>query len=296
MSKIAIESPEHWHTLRAQNVGGSEVAALFGASSYMTRFQLHHYKTGTLTPDFHEENERMFWGNALEPSVIAGVGKKMGLELEKCMDYYTSDTIKGMGCTPDAILPTDPVKGRGILQIKLVDFLEWRKWEDGEPPLKFQLQVQHEIACTGSNYGVLGVLVAGNKLHLHEYPRHAATVARIEAEIAKFWQNLAAGDEPDVTGDDWDAMRELYAVQEFVVVDLSHDNELPELCAEERRQAAIRLAAEKAEKAAKARILQKTHGAGLAKCIGYEIKNTLVQRGEYTVKASSYNKLTIKEV
>src|SRR5690606_13844867 len=63
---------------RASVVGSSEVAALFDASPYLTRFELWHRKKGNIaTPEFDAvaddgtpDNERIWWGVRLEKAIL----------------------------------------------------------------------------------------------------------------------------------------------------------------------------------------------------------------------------------
>jgi len=142
MPIIHIESEDQWHALRMQHVGGSEVAALCGASSFLTKFQLHCYKSGSLQNDF-DENERIFWGNELETAIISGVGKRLGVTLYKCRGYYSSDAVPGMGCTPDAIYYDGGTAF--VVQIKMADYGVWKEWGD-EPSLSYQLQLQRHYS------------------------------------------------------------------------------------------------------------------------------------------------------
>src|ERR1700761_6912731 len=75
MTSITINSPEHWHELRAQHVGCSEIAALFGEHQHLTPFELWHIKNGTLPAPYLGDNDRVFWGTTLEPAIAAGAAK-----------------------------------------------------------------------------------------------------------------------------------------------------------------------------------------------------------------------------
>ncbi len=98
--RTLIESEEHWHRLRAQNIGGSEVAALFDCSPYVTAFSLHHRKAGNVTEN-NAGNSRTNWGKRPEPAIAEGVAEEMRWVLRKSREYHTHDQIKGWGCTVD---------------------------------------------------------------------------------------------------------------------------------------------------------------------------------------------------
>jgi predicted phage-related endonuclease len=294
VSYIQITSPEQWHELRLKHVGGSEVAALFNACSYLTSLELYLIKRGE-APAGIEDNERMFWGRMVEDAVAQGVAQVKGWVIENPKAYYICDDTRGMGCTPDRFICDAKDRPLGLLQIKNVDRLIFSKWENGEPPLQYQLQLQHELACTGLTWGALAVLVGGNELKICEYQAHAGAIARIKEAITKFWHMVDNAIQPPAVADDYEILKELRPADEHRIIDLSHDNEFPELCATAIEASERRKEAEKQERAAKAAILQKIGDAGRATCSGFTVKKTTVSKKEYLVKATTYQTLTIKE-
>jgi predicted phage-related endonuclease len=69
--EIAPHTPE-WNAIRLQHVGGSEVAALFGASPHLTLLELWLMKHGEI-PDDVPESDRLFWGKLLEEPIAQAV-------------------------------------------------------------------------------------------------------------------------------------------------------------------------------------------------------------------------------
>lgn len=142
MPVIKIENDDHWHELRKENVGASDVAALFPCGSFKTHFELWAEKSGKVEPE-QLDCERVDLGNAFEWPVIEVAAKRNNWAARKPEGYYTHDTIKGMGCTPDAIL-IDEDGAEFLAEIKFVDYGIFKEqWVDDEPPLKYLLQLQH---------------------------------------------------------------------------------------------------------------------------------------------------------
>lgn len=207
---------------RSTHVGASEVAALFGRHPYLTEFELWHLKAGNLPADDLTSSDRVFWGVILENAIGAGIAAKTGWKLRKVTEYVKHATIAGMGSSPD-FETVDHPRGRGTVQVKNVDAQVFRSWEDGKPPMVYQLQVQHEIACGGYDWGVLACLVGGNQLELFDYEPHPGSIARIEAAVTKFWESVRAGvpPQPDFQRD-LETLRGLYSATESgKVLDLS---------------------------------------------------------------------------
>lgn len=294
MSTITIKNETHWHELRKQTIGSSEVASLFDANPYLTRLELWLRKRGEIA-DTIPDTERMFWGRKLESMIGAGAAERMQWTLHRRNIYFIHDDVKGMGCTPDAEIAKDDDLRPGVLEIKNVDGLAYRAWDDGEPPLNYLLQLQHQLACTGYTWGAIAALIGGNDLKVFVYDRHEAVIKKIERAVTEFWQSVQTGEQPPAVADDYDIVRDLYAISEHKEIDLTGDNLLPELCARIKAAAERRKAADQEEKQCKALIMQKIGDATLAKCNGFTIKATQVNKGEYLVKAQSYKQLTVKE-
>ena len=267
MNAIALQSDAHWHELRAKNVGGSEVAALFGEHPQLTKFELWHRKAGLLPdPDF-TGNDRIFWGQTLEPAIAAGVAELHGWGVRKVRRYLQHPAVPGFGGSLDYEI-TGHERGPGVLEVKTADWLVVRGWEDGEPPLNYELQVQAYLAITGRAWGAMAVLVGGNDLRLFQYERRPQTIAIIEEAVAEFWETIRAGTPPKPDfRTDGDAIVRLYqAVTAGKTVDMSEDNRLPALVAEYKAAGAQEKAGKEAKDAAKAEILTKIGDAEMVVC------------------------------
>lgn len=277
MATIRVKDDAHWRELRRQHVGGSEVAALFGEHPYLTRFELWHRKKGTLPEPDLSENERVFWGTLLEPAVAAGVASKTGWKVQKVRRYYSLRPDLGLGASLDyEIIAHD--RGPGVLEIKTADWLVVRGWENGEPPLSYELQVQLEMRASGRRWGAMGVLVGGNDLRLFEYERRDKTIGIIEREIDSFWKSIEGGIEPKPDfARDGQAIGALYGVATpDKIVDLSDSNRLPILIDEYKAAQALKNENDKKQDAAKAEIMALVGDAEFALCGDWRIKTSMV--------------------
>lgn len=213
MTSTPIETDEQWRTLRSKHVGGSEVAALFDKSPFITRFTLWHRKAGTIASD-GAGNDRTEWGKRLEPAIAEGVTADMRWSLRKSREYHTRDGVAGMGCTLDYDI-VDHVDGPGIVEIKFVAaYSTWATdWSDKRAPVAYELQLQHQLACTGRPWGAI-VCFIGQTATLRIYERKAdpKVIAELERRVREFWQSIAANDRPDPVGtaEEWTALRDLY--------------------------------------------------------------------------------------
>lgn len=256
-------------TFRHQHVGASEVAALFDASPWVTRFELYHRKRGTIaTPEFNAvrddntpENERVYWGVKLEPAIIEAAKERWGY-----VDRENGGPLsngKGLGGHPDRRV-TCPDRGPGILEVKMVDWLERKKWGD-EPPLHYLLQNQTYQGLDGVSWGDMIVLVGGNSLERHCYDFRPGLFAEIEKRVAAFWDDVRNDRTPPVDYTrDGAALIEAIGAPDDSVADLRDDLDAEQiaiewLSARDRRDAAVI-----DMEAAKARLVEKIGTAGRA--------------------------------
>lgn len=293
---------------RAQVVGASEVAALFDASPWLTRFELWHRKAGNIaTPEFNAmsddgvpENERIYWGVRLEAAIVEAAKERFGYTDRDQLERLTNG--RGLGGHPDrrVICPT---RGPGILEVKMVDWLERKKWGD-EPPLHYLLQNQSYQGLDGVMWGDVIVLVGGNKLERFQYDFRPKLFAEIEARVEAFWRDVEAGKAPpaDYTRDG-SVIAELYADAGDTLIDLRSDNLACIAAAEFLAADAEVKIAEKRRDAAKAELMEKLgeHGTGL--CDGFTIKASRVaatpdreaKPGEIIKGRKSYRRFSVKE-
>jgi predicted phage-related endonuclease len=197
--QVPIEDEKHWHSLRASRIGASEVAALFGCG-YQSHFQLWHEKKGDLEHADYTDNERVILGKCLEEGIAKAAGELFDYPLVKATAYYADDDCPGLGCTPDYFLVRE--NGAFPAEVKNASWGSfkdnWLIHDDGfaEPPLRFQLQVQTQLACTSAAVGLLIALISGDRIVRCEIPRHDEAIAEIRARVNDFWRSIEQNVEP----------------------------------------------------------------------------------------------------
>lgn len=289
--------PIERQAVRARHIGGSEVAALFGADPRTTLFEIWHRKRGTLPPVDLSDNDRVFWGTILEPAIARGAAELCGWTVRKVRRHIAHPGVAGMGASLDYEIVSHE-RGPGCLEIKAVDWLVFRdQWEDGEPPLHIELQLQCQMACTGRSWGAIAALIGGNDLRVYERARRPATIERIEVAVAAFWQSVADGIEPKPDfARDGEAIAALYRdAAEGKVVDLAGDNRFPDLCAEYQRASAAEKAASEAKDAAKAEMMVKIGDAERAICGPYSVSAKTVAGGPVSYERKPYRSFRLTE-
>jgi putative phage-type endonuclease len=221
-----ILSEEHWHAMRLGNIGASDEPALFGVG-YETEFDLWHRMKGDLPATDYSDNERVVLGHCLEPGIAAAARMLHGLDLKKADSYYTDDECKGLGATPDYLMMHDgqecPVEVKNASWGAFKD--NWIIHEDGtaEPPLRYLIQVQTQLACCKADFAKLVALISGDRLVVCDIPRHEEAIAEIRRRTTAFWQSLADNIEPPaVMPQDLDVAKKVWTAGEGSV-DLAGD-------------------------------------------------------------------------
>lgn len=217
----------HLDPRRADNIGASEVPALFSAAwldeaaapddfdPFETRYGLWMRKAGRLPPEDEpapSRSDRKFWGSVLEAAIARGVEHLTGWTIQPG-GFVEHPKVRGMSATTDFLVQADAHDA--VLEIKNVDRLIFRKWpervepgvwwwKDGEwveaerqPPFRIKLQCQAQMACTGLPSSIAAPLVGGNEIHLYRIDRHEGVIGRIEREVQEFWRSIEEITPPD---------------------------------------------------------------------------------------------------
>lgn len=286
------------HPDRVHHVGASECAALWSLG-WESRYRLWARKSGLLPHDGEDTNgskpDFLRIGLYLEPAIAKLVALETGWRLRKVHRYTRHKKVEGMGASLDYEISGGGHGGLpGVLEIKSADGSEFARWIDGEPPIQYELQLQHQLACTGREWGAIGVLVSNRKLHLFQRQASMATIAKIEAEIPRFWEEVREHREPADAPADTETTIALYrTVYDGEIADLSMDDEAQALANRYRIAAASQRQAEQEKDEAKAGLLRKMGTASLAYLPEGKIKSWTVAESSYTTTRKAYRAVRI---
>jgi putative phage-type endonuclease len=290
----AISYPDRdaWLEARRCGIGASDAAAILGVSPWKGPFGLYAEKL-LLRPLAPEENEAMEWGTRLEPVVAAKYHEATGRELVDPGRFtirYKRDS-PFLQATLDREIVGDP-RGPGVCEIKTANAFASDEWDDGDAPLPYLVQVQHQLAVTGYGWGSLAVLLGGQKFRSLDIERNEAFIERLLEIEAEFWGRLQRQEPPPVDGlpATADLLAELYPRDDGHVIELSeellrYDKQLLEAKEAIKEAEASKVAAENQIKAALGTATKGILGPGVA----YSWKTH--QRVAYSVKETSFRVL-----
>jgi predicted phage-related endonuclease len=292
------QSRADWLKMRLGYIGASETAALWDAQPdfALSKFALWHVKAG-LIPAPDVEEERADWGVLLEPVVARETARREGWGIEHG-GFAVDDTTPGLSATLDfqVISHTEPDHaGRGALEVKCVDWLQFKRVWNGSPPLHIELQLQHQLAATGYSWGAIAALVSGNELHVWKRRARPRIIDGIRQRVREFWASIEAKRSPSADGTDSTsaALKALYAVPQDRDAEIPEEDApaVAEACALFLIERETRLAGAKREEAAKNLIRAAMGDAARAFVTPLDASGPA-----YRISRDKRNAITVKEV
>ena len=226
MTREIIEITDHdqWLGLRKNDVTSTMSPALFDLSPYMTKFELYHAKKSGVEIPF-KENDRMHKGTRMEQYAAQEVAIKQGWTVRP-LNIYARIPEARMGTSFDYEV-TCPVRGKGILELKAVDYRQHKqKWVDGEAPEHIEIQLQHQLECADCyEWGVIAAFTGIYDFHLYARERDRGMGANIVKAIKGFWHDVETGNEPSPDyARDGEVIDALYAGADGETLDMSADD------------------------------------------------------------------------
>lgn len=217
----ATPTREEWLAERPTIIGASESAGILHEHPQLCEVGIWGDKTGLAEPDDLSKNERAVWGLRLERPIAEAFAEETG----KAVAMWPQYTIKRhpeypwMGATPDAMIDDGT-----NLEIKTADASLAGQWRD-EPPIHYQIQVQHQMAVLEAEASIIVVLIGGNRLRWFDVERNDRFIDAMIARLEAFWQLVQSKTMPPVDGSLATAkvLAKLHPKDNGAVVDLRDD-------------------------------------------------------------------------
>lgn len=228
---MTIETPQY-------TIGGSEAAVVLGVSTWGTPLSLYLEKKGLRARPDLSHSKPVKWGRRLEEAVAQAYAEDSGRVVQAADPHLVIDEhgnpirpmvpiheygargvflgIDDLGanfrhperewqtCHPDRFI-LDPRRpgSLGILEAKTAMYMKKDDWGD-EPPLAYQVQLQHNIEVMVCGWGSLAVLIGGNDDRWQDQDRDEAFIAVLVEKEADFIRRLNEDDPPDPIGSEID--------------------------------------------------------------------------------------------
>lgn len=194
-------SRDEWLGARSTMIGASESAAIFGVGyAGASPLTVWREKIGESAPEIEPATlRRMALGSQMEPIIGRLWSEETGRQLLTPAPWtiWRHPEHLWLGATLDGVTIDDD-RGPLPVELKHVSGRFWRDWEDDkEPPLKYVVQVQHQLAVTGAPAGYLVALVGGEDLVSRLIERDERFISQaLMPRLAEFWGRVMAREMP----------------------------------------------------------------------------------------------------
>lgn len=185
---------------RTKSLGGSDIAAIFGVSPWVTPYQLYLSKTNPIYQE-QETNLAMEIGSELEKFILEKAKKELGyltLNTNKDQLFKKHPKYDFLTGNIDAIT----LDSKTIIEAKTA--ASNKDWQDGIPEY-YKLQIAHYANIWDVDTVIVALLTLGRgkEIKYFTYRRDLEYEKKIEEKAVKWWQDcILGGNLPDCTPND----------------------------------------------------------------------------------------------
>lgn len=292
-----------WFKNRSLGIGGSDVAAILGLSKWKSPLSVYMDKVFPGQSSDKPKHEAMEWGSRLEGAIAA---KFFENHPELTMPAPMSvvpvvqhDKYQFLAASPDRLLFQIPNLDEFAagLECKTSGAYAAVDWEAGEIPTEYELQILHYLYVLDLPYYWLSVLSAGQRYFEFKLEaNHKLYEDKVLPQLVKFWDMVQSRTPPAAIGapGEDEAVKILNPLREGKEISLTE--ELIGYAQEYNRGKSLIEQGEEIKKKAQNSIRMAMAGAEKAVGKQFKITDSIVNKGSYTVAASSYRQLRITAI
>ena len=283
-TEMDLPDERAWLEWRMGGIGASECAAALGISPYpeQTPYGLFMRKLGQV-PEI-TMNEAMEIGILQEPVIAELYGRRTGHPIERRQVKLQNVERPFLRATIDGFRDD----GRPV-EFKAVGGRSGAEWGDAgsdQVPFHYLCQVHHQLIVSGLLWADVAVLIGGQDFRIYTVQRDAGIDELIVPRLAEFWRHVEDREAPEPGAADADLIARIAPAYpdsielEEAVADLAtRYAELgDEIRETEQRRKEVRAAIIRAMNDCQ-------HGVFPD---GRRVSRSVVERKEYTVKATTY--------
>jgi len=210
---------ETWLELRKPYITSSGAFTVLGLNPRKSVYTYWQELRGNLEAD-DEENLAIELGNELEPFVARRYSKETGRELRDLGRYtlLTCEEFPWAAATIDREIHGVDGRGPGVLEIKTTAGWAEGFWED-EPPEAALVQLQHQLAVTGCQWGSIAGLIMGfrTKFKYQDIERNERFIGNLMEIEEAFLDSVKRDRRPDPDGSEstTKALKDLYPKDDY---------------------------------------------------------------------------------
>lgn len=227
---------EEWLAKRKTVIGASDAGTILGLNPHESPMSLYLRKRGDIEPK--EETLAMWLGHEMEPIIAKRYEMETGRRLQDPGDYNIlhHPQHEWLTATRDrtAFLDTE----HGPVELKAPGERMAKGWSDSESPLRYQVQLQIQMACMGAKVGEIAAIVGNDRFYCVRYERDDDFLEAVIPVLHDFWIGVRDGVPPEIDGSEATrkAIRALHPDDsgESIVLNPSFEAELERLTELER--------------------------------------------------------------
>lgn len=179
---------------RRKGIGGSDAPSILGIHPTRGPLSVFMSKAMRVDDDLDDE-ERIRWGNLLEPVIREEAARRLELSVTAPKDTFVHRDHEWMLGNVDGLLSDG-----SILETKNIDWMQARD-KLGEPgtdaaDYSHIVQVQHYMEVLDRDHARVAYLVGGNDLRIYEVPRDRELGALLVDQLGRFWRENVLADVP----------------------------------------------------------------------------------------------------
>lgn len=182
---------------RMEGLGASDTPIHMGYSSFKTPYELFLEKRGLLNQEEEPETELQYWGNLLEPVILAHFEKVHGTQIQKKPPTVYHPEHKFIFANLDGYCP----RNNWVIEAKNVSSFMRHKWdkalEDGIP-FEYLVQIAKQVALKNAIGGWCAALIGGNEYMQFYYERDIELEKMIIKADIEFWHKVENNIAPEV--------------------------------------------------------------------------------------------------
>ena len=284
-----------WLDARQGRIGSSDIAIIAGLNPYKTRLHLWSEYTGKMQPANLDDNDAVWLGTELEPTVAKMYERKTRLRTVPFNRMVSRTDLPWAHATPDYLIE----EAGCLLECKTTGHWKAQEWEEKIPDAA-HLQVHWQMGISCIHGAVVAALIGGREFVKHEVAFDPDIFEQLVEMGHSFLKNVKEDIPPPATALDKDLLTQLNGkpvehkavqltcfdlVEKWTVLDASrrlHDTRAKELKEE--------------QEAVAAQIRQQMGDAMYGNCANWQVSAIERLRKPFHSKGSSWIEFKVKEV
>lgn len=192
-------SRDAWLRARMRGIGASDTAGILG-EGYEDQSPITVWDSKVNEPREVDpvKLKRFKVAKLLEPAMRSILSDETGWPCESAGEFtiYRNEQNPWLFATLDGLIE-HPDYGLCVAELKDVGQHNRKEWENEEPPLKYAIQCQHQLAATGLEHAFIQGLI-GRVPVIKHVPRNERFIDAMLGKLAEFWDYVARSELPPI--------------------------------------------------------------------------------------------------